>query len=361
MLVLMLVLFMTSAPVNQSAVADADSLDEIKVLMLVTTGFGWNYFDINETFVEWGAEVDTVSYTLGYEVQSCANREPQPIISDYLVSEMTDEILSEYDCIIVPSGGHWNGLYRSEPVLDLISSAYELGLVVSTICIGNVVVAESNNIVDGTKVAYYGTAWEYMTEAGGIPVYNARAVAHNNIVTGGTGGGYPSGFESAPTYEVCSEIVRIILRRSRVGGLILQPTTGSPSTNQSISVAITDPYEDLPGVNSTEVTKVEICIYHQENDTLALTVELSAPTYDNPMYVGEIVGLSVGEYYFDIEITDSEDRLEIADTFDSFTVQTDSITPPPIDSGLFPILGFGGISVLAVGVAFVLLKRRVGK
>jgi hypothetical protein len=69
-LVLMLVLVVTSAPACQSTIAEADSLDEIEVLMLVATGFGGNYFDINETFVEWGAKVDTVAYSLDYEVDS---------------------------------------------------------------------------------------------------------------------------------------------------------------------------------------------------------------------------------------------------------------------------------------------------
>ncbi|MFW9845367.1 MAG: hypothetical protein ACFFD6_01360, partial [Candidatus Thorarchaeota archaeon] len=100
---------MVNTPANHSTASEADGLDEIKILMLVTTGFGWNYFDINETFVEWGAQVDTLAYALDYEVQSCGNRPPRPIIVDYLMSDMTDQILATYDCIIVPSGGHWHG------------------------------------------------------------------------------------------------------------------------------------------------------------------------------------------------------------------------------------------------------------
>jgi putative intracellular protease/amidase len=364
MLVLMLVLVVASAPSCQSAIAEADSLDEINVLMLVATGFGGNYFDINETFIEWGAQVDTVAYSLDYEVDSCA-RVSRSITADYLVSEMTEVILSDYDCIIVPAGGHWRVLYDASPVQNLIASAYEMGLIVGSICIGNAVVAEANEIVNGSKVVYYGPAWQYMNGAGAIHA-NARVVSHNNIVTGGVGGGYPAGHDEAPTYEVCSEIARLILRRSRVAGLFLQPATGSPTTNISISVAVTDPYEDLDGVNSTEITKVEICVYHQDNNSLAFTLELVPPSGDYITYRGNITSLAVGEYYFDIEITDSEDRLEIWDTFDSFTIEPDSTTltstpnlPPPIDSGP-PMLIAGAIILLVpVAVVVVILKRRI--
>ncbi|MHA2021816.1 MAG: DJ-1/PfpI family protein [Candidatus Thorarchaeota archaeon] len=362
----MLVLVVTSAPACQSTIAEADSLDEIEVLMLVATGFGGNYFDINETFVEWGAQVDTVAYSLDYEVDSCA-RVSRSITADYLVSEMTEVILSNYDCIIVPAGGHWNVLFDASPVQNLISSAYEMGLIVGSICIGNAIVADANEIVNGSKVVYYSAAWQYMTGAGAIHA-NARVVSHNNIVTGGTGGGFPAGYDEAPTYEVCSEIARLILRRSRVAGLILQPATGSPSTNISISVSVTDPYEDLDGVNSTEITKVEICVYHYDNDSLASAIELAPPGGDYPSYRGNISGLAVGEYYFDIEITDSEYRLEIWDTFDSFTIESDSTTPtstpnlpPPIDSGPPMLLAGAVILLVPIAVVVVILKRGIRK
>lgn len=357
-LFLVLVMLMLNSPIDNSTVANPESLDDINVLMLVATGFGWNYFDINETFTEWGAQVDTVAYALDYVVQSCGNRPPRPITVDYLISDMTDQILSIYDCIIIPSGGHWHGLYQAAPVLDLIESAYEMGLVIATMCIGNVVVAEANDIINGTKAAYYGAAWEYVTEAGGVPVFDARVVSHNYIVTGGTGGGYPSGFETVPAYEVCSEIVRVLLGRSRVAGLILQPATGTQSTNQSITVAITDPYVDLPGVNSTEVTNVEICVYHQENDSLAYSLELSPPTDDSANYVGEIVGLSVGEYYFDIEVTDSEDRLEIVDTADNLSVETTIPPPPPID-GPISVVPVAVFLIAVVAVVLVVARKMI--
>jgi putative intracellular protease/amidase len=355
-LVFMLVLAMTCSPVTQCSLSDADSLDDISVLMLVATGFGGNYFDINETFVEWGAQVDTVAYSLDYEVDSCA-RLSTSITADYLVSEMTEAIISGYDCIIVPAGGHWNSMYQASAVQDLISSAHELGLVVAAICIGNAVIAEANEIVNGTKVAYYGPAWEYMTNAGALPV-GASVVSHNNIVTGGTGGGFPTGYDEAPTYEVCAEIARMILGRSRVAGLILQPATGFPTTNISVSVTVTDPFDDLPGINSTDVTKVEICVYQQEDDSLVSTLELAPPSGDHISYRGNITGLAIGEYYFDVEITDSEDRLEIFDSIDTFTIEADGTTPtpPPADTGPIYLVGLGAVILVATVIAIAVLK-----
>ena len=74
----------------------------------------------------------------------------------------------------------------------------------------------------------------------------------------------------------------------------------------------------------------------------------------------------MGEYYFDIEITDSEYRLEIWDTFDSFTIEADSTTstpnlPPPIDSGPPMLLAGGVILLVPVAVAVVILKRGIRK
>jgi putative intracellular protease/amidase len=362
--ILLLVLALINISVSQGAAVDVDSLDEINVLQLVSTGFGGNYLDINETFTEWGAQVDTVAYSLDYEVASCA-RLAINITADYLVSEMTDGMLADYDCIIVPAGAHWRHLYEVTAVLDLISSAYDMGLVVAAICIGNAVVAEANDIVSGSKVAYYGPAWQYMTEAGAIPT-PARVVSHNRIVTGGVGGGFPAGYDEAPTYGVCSEIARLLLAKSRVGGLILQPAIGSPSVNISISVAVTDPFENLDGVNSTDITEVEICVYHQENNSLASSFELAPPSGDYITYRGNISGLAVGDYYFDIEITDSEDRLEILDTFDSFTIQPDSTTttppppPPPTDTGP-PMIIVGVMILVPITILVVILKRGIKK
>ncbi|MBY8998613.1 MAG: hypothetical protein KGD60_12865 [Candidatus Thorarchaeota archaeon] len=103
--------------------AEAVDVSDINVLMLVTDGFGWNYFDTKDRFESWGVNVTTVAHSLDYIISSNPNLEPRPITAELLITEMTPEMVSHFDCLYIPSGGQWAGLIANSTVLTFISDA----------------------------------------------------------------------------------------------------------------------------------------------------------------------------------------------------------------------------------------------
>ncbi|NHJ05240.1 MAG: hypothetical protein EAX90_10470 [Candidatus Heimdallarchaeota archaeon] len=70
-------------------------------------------------------------------------------------------------------GAHYLTLSINAEVLDLISTAYEEGLVIASICSGSVSIAYANAIVEGGKVAYFFLSTTKMQESGAIEVYGS--------------------------------------------------------------------------------------------------------------------------------------------------------------------------------------------
>jgi putative intracellular protease/amidase len=182
-----------------------------KVMILAANSVGDTYFPAKRYFQFWGWKVTTAGLTPS--VTSCLNTNPRPVPVDIVISEITENILAEYDCVFIPSGGHWSALLNDATTLTLISDAYNLGLIISSLCVGIRVLAGAD-IVDGVRIAYDSNSATQVTAAGGITV-DARVVTDQRIVTGTTGGGFTGGGASlAPTLEVCEAITILISLRS---------------------------------------------------------------------------------------------------------------------------------------------------
>ncbi|MFW9972024.1 MAG: DJ-1/PfpI family protein [Candidatus Odinarchaeota archaeon] len=182
-----------------------------KVMILVAFGVGETYFPVKGKFESWGWEVTTAGLTSS--IISCPNVNPRPVPIDILISEINNDTLSQYECIFIPSGGHWNALAYDATTLTTILNAYNLGLVISSLCIGIVVIARAD-IVNGVRIAYDSNSASYVISYGGITV-SKEVVTDQRIVTGGTGGGPTGGGASqAPTIEVCKAIANLIAPRS---------------------------------------------------------------------------------------------------------------------------------------------------
>ncbi|MHA1909890.1 MAG: hypothetical protein ACW98Y_21540, partial [Candidatus Thorarchaeota archaeon] len=126
LLLLFLSLSSTSAE-SMPISSDIENVEDIKVLAVIGYAFGWSYFELETIFEDWGINFTTTGET--EIVESCVNRAPRPVEVDILVSEIDETIITQFDVLIVPSGGHWSGLCDSQPVLDLINLAYDNGLV----------------------------------------------------------------------------------------------------------------------------------------------------------------------------------------------------------------------------------------
>ncbi len=198
----------------------------VKVLSLVTTGFGESYYINKDIMESFGWEF----YTAGPapSVPACTNRPLDPATTDYITSQITDQEILDFDCIFVPSGGHWLSLSLYQAATDLIEYAYFNGAVVSAICTGIAVLARSGDVLNGTEVVSHPNVFSSVLDAGGILQYTS-VHAHKNVVTGGSGGGPSVGAQGAPNEEFCEllkEVVEENIAPSHILAKIISPIVG---------------------------------------------------------------------------------------------------------------------------------------
>jgi len=342
---------------NVIPTAEAHDVSDVKVLMIITEAFGWNYFDAKSILESWGVNVTTIAYALDTNVTGCFNRPDNWTIADFLLGDVENEIVTQFDALFIPSGGHWAGLISSTRVLDFISYAHEHGVIIATTCIGNRVVAESNGIVNGTSVVNYNNPNSYysMVAAGARIRSGYETVCDNGIITGNEGGGPTGGgYIEAPTSEICLSIVRETLGYSYLEEASIVPQMGDSGTSFTISVDVTDLDTELGSLEvvNLNISEVNARIYSANNRTLIDTVEL-IETNDDFTYEGTFVGEVDGEYVIDIEIEDTNSSLEIERDVLSITVGESSgiLYDPLVIGGILA----GGVGILIIAV---LIRKR---
>lgn len=333
-----------------------DDVSEMKVMIVLMDGFGWNYFDAKDILESYGVNVTTVAYALDYDIDSCYNRAPRPITADLLLSEMTPEMVQQFHCLLVTSGGHWANMIASDIVMTFISDAFNAGLIVASICTGTRMVAEANDIVNGSKVVEYTLSSAQMTQAGATPVYGLEAVADGQIITGGRGGGPTGGGNlEAPTSEVCAEIIREILGLSRVTELSLSASSIEQGTNLSLGVMTDNLNETLGCILSTSIEDVTAQVYSGNDRTLVDEITLTDDDSDGN-YTGVFTGLEVGDYVIDIEIEDSNETLEVCRNVGTFSVESEPLPTGTLDS--FLIIGAVSVGTIAIITVVVMFVRK---
>ena len=246
-------------------------IEDIKILVLIDVSFGWNYFDIKDTFESWGINVTTVGTSA--VVQSCVNRAPRPVTSDIVLDDIDNDTILEHDALIIPSGGHWNSLIYRGSARDFIATAYDLGLHVSGICTGPIVLARARGILNGTKIVGHGNGISYYSATDAIRLLGPRVVSDKRVVTGGSGSGYPDGFEGAPTNQTCRTLVRDILGHSLVSDCSLIPTEIEIGTNFQINVELTDLSTVEEGMFDYNASEVLAQVVNVANTTLYEEIE----------------------------------------------------------------------------------------
>jgi putative intracellular protease/amidase len=336
-----------------------DIAADVDILILVTTGFGWNYFDARNYFEQWGATVKVVSHTLTYEVDGCFNQDPTTIVSDYLTSELNESLLSQFDCLYIPAGGHWSPLISSSTALGWVETAYNLGLIIGTTCIGNRVVSHANGIVNGTTVAYYSLTNLEMENAGAT-VVAARVVSDNRIVTGGTGSGFPDGYTGAPTYEVCAAIIQEILGVSPVEENTVTPEIGTNETTFMIELAFGNITESYPLINHTEISQVSAILYEVDGREAAVELELNE---SDDSYFASLSDLELGTYTIDVSLRYDNQMywvyrevvtFDVLESLPTTSNTTTSLTDIPIL--LVSVTGLAVVGIVIV--SFLVIKRR---
>jgi len=198
----------------------------VKVLALITTGFGESYYINKDIMESFGWEF----YTAGTapSVLACTNRPLEPATSDYIISQITDSEILDFDCVFIPSGGHWLSLCQYQAATDLVETAYYNGSIVSAICTGIAVLAEAGDVLNGTEVVCHPNVSAYVTDAGGILKY-VSVYSHKRVVTGGAGGGPGIGASGAPNEEFCEllkEVVEENITQTHILAKIISPIAG---------------------------------------------------------------------------------------------------------------------------------------
>ncbi|MFW9995506.1 MAG: DJ-1/PfpI family protein [Candidatus Odinarchaeota archaeon] len=316
---ILLVSILSAGTTSSSHIAEVISVEvnsiqgitDIDVLVLVANGVGESYFINKEQLESWGCNTITVNCGLTENVVYCPNQEPRPITTDILISEIED--ITDYDCVLIPSGGHWSILSANHEVRELISVAHDEGLIVASICVGLAVVA-SADIINGTKVAGHPNANAAVNAAGGIIVYS-RVVSDDRVVTAGSGGGPGIGASAAPNQEFCLALVKEVLGYSYSVNTEIEKLSGGEETGYSINVKTTDLAEFKNSLNasSSEIYRVNAILYDVSDETnvsFIQNIELKDNDNDST-YNGTFNGLERGKYRVDVEIRDIIGNMEV--------------------------------------------------
>ncbi len=331
-------------------VSNIEDINDIDILVLVSNDCGWSYFIVNETLQDMGANVVTITNNDTLTVTTCPNKEPRPFAADLMLSEFDLETISEYDGIIIPAGGQWRYLSADSAVHELLQVAYDNGLVIGSICNGGITLGKSDVVPNGTKVVNpLPDVVADLLARGAVFVWGAWVVSDNRIVTGDIGEVFQSGGETAPTYEVCWEVVKTILGVSAVSTCEVVQNTEGDNLDFIVSVEIADLAQQFPGLNISEVEEVTAYVYSESNSSDITEVEL-ANVQGTDQYRASFAVPRTGRYMVNLDVMKEEYNLEVLRDVTSFTVDT------PLNPVL--ILGIGiGVTGIVV-VAAVFLKKK---
>ena len=321
-------LLICKGSISQSQVVSQDS-SNINILSLIADGVGNTYFTVKDQFEEWGWSVTTAGLEENHT--GCLNKDPITITSDILISAI--ENISQYDCVFIASGAQHHILREDPSVLNLIRNAYNEGLVISTLCVSTVILADAD-IINGTKVVGASLYYYDIKEAGGIFDSNAEVVSDKRVITGGRGGGPTGGGDLfAPTNELCTAIAKELLGYSYVLNTSLTPLTGSSTTNFLFTVETTNLTEIPIEINSSGISQVNILIYKKYGNNLTLIKELEL-VKSNSIYQGHFSDLNEGDYVITIEVKNVDNCIEIVRNAATFTIELAEVSSTGILSSI---------------------------
>ncbi len=304
-LILLSIIISTSyfGQINYPEQIHSKTIEDIKVLTLIADGYGEVYYEAKNIFETMGFNYTTVG--LDDNCSICYNLPPDFVIPDLIVSDVTDEILSEFDCILIPPGPHHLVLGSNESALNLIRRAYDAGLTIASICIGNYVVAMVPNLVDGVKVAdnmHSNTEMEY---AGATPVTDSYVVIDQRIITSDWSWSNP---EKAPTYEVGVAIAMIALGQSYITSSTIKAIDTDEGTVYNVSVVV----NEIANIYENWSTIMRISAYAYLPDSNNLTERVDLTHIKDNIYSGNFTTLkNKGGYSIELEVKNLDGVVEI--------------------------------------------------
>ncbi|MHA1462919.1 MAG: DJ-1/PfpI family protein [Candidatus Heimdallarchaeota archaeon] len=294
---------------------DVSTLSDIKVLAIIGNEFGDAYFWVKKQFESWGCNFTTIGLYL--ICSSCPHKPQRPVSPELLISEITEEILQQFDAVYVPAGAHWVSLLANSAVKNLLSDAYNLGLVVSGVCIGTKIIAAANGIVAGTKVVYYSQSNFDMQNAGAIIVQGTGIVSDNRIITAGTG---TCGSTNPYIYQFCVAIAKAVKGFSAVIQSSIISIVDSKN-NFTVTVETNDLTDTFYDNISTAVIGVKAIITWENDPTDTTTFTLSEIS-DSSIFTGNFTNLEKGVYTIELEIKSAGYGVEVVREAITFKVNS---------------------------------------
>lgn len=289
-------------------------IEEIRVLGLVATNFGWNFFDVKDQLEAWNVTVTVIAPT--QTTFSCDNRgSPIPITADILLSDFEDADFANYDCLFVPSGAWWFSAANNPTITEFIKSAYEHGLIVSSMCVGSGILGAAD-IVEGKKLLCHGNSAYLISNAGGIRTSGINVTSDEKLVTGDTGGGLTGGGDAAAPYTQFSEfLIKESLGLTYLDQYSIEKVTNVPGSSHKISV-ITQTIHELDQIltgNERNILEVKVVFYPKSDRKSSFQIPLNKISEN--FFEGYINEEIDGRYKVKIEIyTDFEDlEIDIVD------------------------------------------------
>ncbi len=335
---------------------DKKNLEDIKILSLIHHGFGNTHLIAKDQFESWGCSVVTVSAAETKLVNNCYNQPHKPIMADFLMSEISD--ITEYDCLFVASGPHWETLRQGMTALNFIERAAENGVLISSLCVGTVVLADTD-ATNGINLQGMPGNDYFVQQHGAKPCHLARVINDRGVITGGPGSYPPNGSTKAPVTELCYAIVKEAMGYQYVVDTDVL-TTVEPWVNYSINVAISDQTDFPRKVNmSASITQVKATVYSVSGNSRMPEMNVKLETNDNgSTWSGSIIDLEPGNYEIDLQVIDSLSLLEfyinVAGIPETTTTTTDTISSNTTSDGTLLVLVF---SFLLISTVSSLRKR----
>ncbi|MFX1517211.1 MAG: DJ-1/PfpI family protein [Promethearchaeota archaeon] len=299
-------------PTKTSVTSSNTFLDEYNIIILVADGVGNCYYVIEEYLEGFGANITTVG--LYKTIRTCNNKgEAKYLTANITISEINE--ITDYDAIVVPSGGYWGSMMRQTQVKDLISHAYKEGLIIASFCVGTVILAVAD-ILDGINVLSHENVNEDVIESGANIITDATTISDSRIITADKGGGLAGGgYNAAPIYEFCLAIAKALLGYSYIKNTDVQSLgEGKYSIDvetQTPNLPIDDynPEIDVISASSYDISKEE-----SYGETIILTED------EENIYTGELEIQEDGKYTLNLEVKDTVGNLEIIRDISTITI-----------------------------------------
>ena len=331
-----------SAEIKVQADLDLPNRKNISVLALVAEGVGNNYFDVKTTFTNWNSTFFTTG--ISKDCYSCPNALPKKLIQvDQTIGKLNDTFIQSFDCLYIPSGGYWSAMSSSRSDKAFIKRCYDLGLIISSMCVGVAILGAVDPILDDKYVISHPNAKLSVQYAGGTIIDRVRTVTDGRIITGGLG------FHTRAPYELfCDALIRKVNEVSLYSKIEVQESANMAKSGVIFDIFTQNSsnfYQYSKDVGNPSMRRVELVISRINGTAEEETIECDEAT--NLKFNATYFPEEAGNYSIDVLLTTSNYEVEVIQ--DAYILQVEK-------SDIRSIPGYNLMIFFTVGMISILLS-----